>query len=96
MTEVITIPITFEIRALGICYTVIDEKNFNMGTPTDDIIRTSTASFDDIYNGTKYQLLNSGYNLTVEDIHIILDFLDYNRRFIENSIRKLRGEKNGV
>jgi hypothetical protein len=82
---------TFELRALRICYAVIDEKNFNMGTPTDNIIRTSSASFDAIYNGTKYQLLNSGFDLTVEDIHTILDFLDYNRGFIENSIRKISG-----
>ena len=86
---------TFELRALRICYAVFDENNFNMGTPTDNIIRTSSASFDDIYNGTKYQLLNSEYDLTVQDIHTILDFLEDNRILIENSIGKLRGDRNG-
>ncbi len=96
MTEEINIPITFEIRALRICYAGFNENYFKMETPTDLIVITSSESYDDIYDGTKYELLNSGCNITVDDIHTILDFLEDNHEFIENSIRKLRGEKNGI
>ena len=87
---------TFELRALGICYVEFNENYFKIETLTELIVITSSESYDDIYNGTKYELLNSGYNITVDDIHTILDFLEDNREFIENSIRKLRGGKNGI
>lgn len=92
---------TFELRALRICYADIDKEYFNMGTSHTNIVHTPSTSFDDIYNGTKFQLLNCTYDLsvadlTVQDIQTILDFLEDNRGFIEKSIRKLRGDKNGI
>ena len=95
MNEII-IPMTFELRALGICYVGFNQNYFKIETPTELIVITSSESYDDIYNGTKYQLLNSGYNITVDDIRSILEFLEENREYIENSIRKLRGGKNGI
>ena len=96
MTEEINIPITFELRALGICCAGINENYFKIETPTELIVITSSESYDAIYNGTKYELLNSEYNITVDDIRSILEFLEENREYIENSIRKLRGGKNGI
>lgn len=91
MDEVI-IPITFELRALDICYAGLNKKYFKMETPMESVVFTSSETYDDIYNGTEYQLLNSGFRISVEDISIILGFIEDNQKFIEDSIKELRGE----